>query len=49
MIFKLVEMPQVFSGSERGWIEWSLQMKVYIAMSQMYNASEPTNSKSAQT
>ena len=41
--FKLVGKPQVFSGSECGWIEWSFQMKAYIVMSQMYNPTELTN------
>ena len=41
--FKLVGKPQVFSGSESGWIEWSFQMKAYIVMSQMYNPAELTN------
>ena len=40
--FKLVGKPQVFSGSESGSIEWSFQLKAYIVMSQIYNASELT-------
>ena len=41
--FNLVGKPQVFSGSERSWIEWSFQMKAYIVRSQMYNHTELTN------
>ena len=45
--FKLVGKPQVFSGSESGWIEWrgGFQMKAYIVMSQMYNPTELTNTE----
>ena len=40
--FKLVGKPQTFSGSKSGLIEQSFQMKAYIVMSQMDNASELT-------